>query len=1269
MRLKKWLNDLPVRQKLMLITVMAIISILMMGFTANYFYRTSRVLYIFINAARINNLYFRQGVEEFYTFLYTGYEENIIMSQAEISRSLAMSDAFIRSIEMADDKTLGEFGDTLYTFLDEAMGYRPEMARLTASRIRLMKLLGTQQMQDLVNIVKKISQEGNAIKMSMQNYFNAPSPYRLIQIDAAVAEMHTHYGEFAAVLDEVNDFANRLLLRFIIAITLILALLTFFLSNYISKHISLSLTTLSDTFRQISSGNIDTRIAVDSKDEVGKLAGAFVEMQNGLKEIVNKTVSIASGDYMVSFVQRSEQDKLSQALNSMTRALHKSDENNQMQNWLKTGQNQLNELLRGEHDMRELASKAIGFLSKYVEAQVGAMYLFDDESNQLVLSGSYAFTKRKEISNRFSLGEGLVGQVAFEKQMISLTQLPAGYTRIQSATGNMEPANLVIAPMVHNNKLVGVYELGLKEILDDTKLGFLELVTESIAISILSAISRNKLQSLLEKTQQQSEELQSQQEELRVTNEELAEQAEIIKKSEEQLRMQQEELLQTNTQLEEKAQLLEEQNEAISIKNEEIEIGREAMALKAQELELTSKYKSEFLANMSHEFRTPLNSMLILSKLLLENKSNNLTEKQIEYASVIDKSGHDLLNLINEILDLSKLESRKIELNPSHYSLQEVAAETLALFMETAAEKNIEFSAAVLPGTPPTIFSDKFRIELVLKNLLSNAFKFTEKNGQISLSIFKAPQGLGYKNPLLANAREVIGFEVRDNGIGIPVDKQQIIFEAFQQADGTTSRKYGGTGLGLSISRELAVILGGAITLESQVGKGSTFTLYLPSNAEHLKQYSPKDLPSEYPLAPGENMTKTDFVNTVPENAINIFDDRKTLRTSDRIILIAEDDETFAKILVDYAHEKGFKALVAARGDLALAMINKHRPHAIILDIGLPVIDGWTVLRKLKQDNDLKNIPVHIITASDDEKRGIELGAVEFLKKPISEDKIGKVFDNIITAIEKQIKHVLIIEDDQAQRETLQLLFRNHGIAPIFANTGAMGLQKLQEKQVDAIILDLMLPDMDGREVLRRIKLNKEHQSIPVIVYTAKELTENETTELMRYSNAVVAKRAQSAERLLDEITLFLKRIGDQANKNSSSSRLPMPPIEELRGKNVLLVDDDMRNIFALTKVMEENQLNVYTANDGVEALAKLNEKPNVEIILMDIMMPEMDGYETIRRIRNDARFVNLPIIALTAKAMKGDREKCLEAGATDYLPKPIDTIKLLSLMRVWLSK
>jgi hypothetical protein len=813
---------------------------------------------------------------------------------------------------------------------------------------------------------------------------------------------------------------------------------------------------------------------------------------------------------------------------------------------------------------------------------------------------------------------------------------------------------------------MAVIELASFHPFSETHQAFLESLMESLGI-VLNVIQQNmRTEELLAQSQQLTEELQSQQEELKRSNSELELQAASLKTSEELLQQQQEELQQTNEELEEKAQLLEEQNARIEIKNREIEDARGALEDKAEQLTLSSKYKSEFLANMSHELRTPLNSMLILARLFAENPEKNLTDKQVEFAHTIYTAGSDLLKLINDILDLSKVEAGKMDVHVTDVALTEVRDYVNRAFRPVAEQKGLDFSVDVDDAMLPVhVATDEQRLQQVLKNLLSNACKFTERGG-VSLGIGTPPEGTRFHERSLLEAESVIGFSVSDTGVGIAADKLKLIFEAFQQADGTTSRRYGGTGLGLSISREIARLLGGEIRVESKPGKGSTFTLFLPTAFSGLRIE-----PSDEPLARERlAFVSADFLDPALLLPRDVDDDRGSIDVADRVVLIVEDDAAFASTVLEVARERGFKGIVALRGDAGLALAHEYKPDAIVLDMALPGMDGWAVLDHLKRHPDTRHIPVHVVTGAENGKQNaLRAGAVAFLEKPVEKSRLDDAFAQITSFLDRRVRNLLVVDDESTQRQAvIELLGDGEDVNVTAVGSSEEALAELEQREFDCMVLDLKLPEMQGFQLLERVKSDKRFSMLPVIVYTGKDLTRKEDTALRRYAETVIVKDVNSPERLLDETTLFLHRV---------ESRLPAEKrrlLQQLHsadaifdGKKVLIVDDDVRNVFALTNVLESRRMDVRYAENGLDALKLLQEDPDVDVVLMDIMMPELDGYETIRRIRALPQFESLPIISLTAKAMKGDREKSIAAGASDYITKPVDTDKLVSLLRVWL--
>ncbi len=931
-------------------------------------------------------------------------------------------------------------------------------------------------------------------------------------------------------------------------------------------------------------------------------------------------------------------------LRAITRELEK-------ENRLKTGLQAISDRLRGFQEISDLTTNLLTGLNRFIDFQIGAAYIPDSDGT-LVLKGSYAIYEDKTFMTRINPGQGIIGQAALEKRIIHITDIPENYFQISSGSGQAVPNSLLAVPIVFNDELMGILELGSFNTFDPMDVELLEHLGETAAIAIYTSMANERRQELLEKTQAQSEELISQTEELQ---------------------SQQEELEQTNQELEEQAQTLEEQQIDIKKKNIELEKTSWLVEQKAKDLEITSRYKSEFMANMSHELRTPLNSILLLSDVLAGNKSGNLTEKEIYFAKNIYDSGTDLLSLINSILDLSKVESGRMELFLEEIALPDIQSVMERTFLPFAEKKALSFSVYLDKDLPKAMISDKQKMDQILKNLLSNAFKFTSQ-GSVTLSI-KRPSARTKDLPMEMDPEKTISFIVSDTGIGIAKDKTDIVFEAFKQVDGTTSRKYGGTGLGLSISKEIAKLLGGTITLSSEAGKGSSFTLYLPDTLS-----LPKDSEDQQQERPDENSRAVDTPSfdgqkpavsapdMIETQSFAVNDDRHTLTHDEKSVLIIEDDPGFAKILCDHAREQNFKTIVAEDGEAGLHLADFYRPSAIILDLGLPGIDGWSVMERLKKNLKTRHIPIHIISAEKPKQKAMEMGAVGFLAKPADLKAMNEVFSKFSRILSKPVNNVLVVEGNDDQCQCIKKIIENTGVNISCAFSAQEAEQLLRQMDFDCLIIDLNLSDFSGLDLLSVIEKDKLLCAIPVIVYSENPLSEKEEKILEKYAHSITVKSADTPERLLDETILFLHRVETSLSEpNRQVLRQLYEKESVLKNKTVLVVDDDMRNVFALNNILEEKGLKIRAAKTGFEALSSLAKHPDTDIVLMDIMMPEMDGYKAMKKIREQKRFEKLPILALTAKAMKGDRAKCIEAGANDYLSKPVDREKLLSMIRVWL--
>jgi CheY-like chemotaxis protein/HAMP domain-containing protein/signal transduction histidine kinase len=975
------------------------------------------------------------------------------------------------------------------------------------------------------------------------------------------------------------------------------------------------------------------------KDLTGNVNLLAANLTNQVRAIAEVATAVTKGDLTRSIQvdARGEVAELKDNINTMIDNLRLTTERNTEQDWLKTNLARFTNMLQGQRDLAAVGRMLLSELAPLVGAQNGVIYLAENAESLRRLS-VYSDQGLDGHPQRLSVGEGLIGQCAADAKRILITEMPDNVVPIGSGLFRAVPKNDVVLPVLFEGQVKAVIELASVNDFTELQISFLDQLTASIGIVLNSIEATMQTEGLLVQSQQLAGELQTQQREL----------------------------TQTNEQLELKAQQLAERNVEVERKNREIEQARRAVEEKAAELALTSKYKSEFLANMSHELRTPLNNILILGQQLAENPDSNLTPKQVEFARTIHGAGTDLLNLITDILDLSKIESGTVSVEAGEVLFSTIFDSVVRPFRHTAENRKLTFDAHLDPTLDRSMITDAKRLQQVLKNLLSNAFKFTERGG-VKLSISKASGGWSADHPTLSRAPAVVAFEVTDTGVGIPLEKQKIIFEAFQQADASTSRKFGGTGLGLAISRELSSLLGGEIQLKSLPGQGSTFTLYLPLNYVGPIEQPQHDNRARR-NAPVEVLGAHGKLGAMPEERVP--DDRTLLEPGDRILLVVEDDPTFARMVAEMARQHDLKVLIAHKGAEALALAREYQPSAVSLDIFLPDMLGWSVLSQLKQDPLTRHIPVQIVTLEDDRQHGLARGAFSFITKPSSTEGLEKALERITEFSRARRRKLLIVEDNAAERFGISELLGHDDIDIMAVDSGSAAMEALHSDKFDCVVLDLRLPDVSGFDLLSRISNEDSLADVPVVVFTGRELTAEEDAQLHTMARSVVVKGVESPERLLDETALFLHRVVTDlpAEKQRMLERLYSSD-EDLVGRTVLLVDDDARNIFTLSSVLERRGMKVLTATTGREAIQTLETSDEVALVLMDIMMPEMDGYQTMQAIRSKPEFRRLPIIALTAKAMKGDREKCLEAGASDYLAKPVNTEQLLSALRMWLHR
>ncbi len=1143
---------------------------------------------------------------------------------AEVTTAVARGD-LSRKITVDVKGEILELKNTINTMVDQLNGFASEVTRVAREVGTEGKLGGQAQVPGVAGTWKDLTDTVNVMAANLTEQVRG-----IVKVVTAVANgdlkqnlTMTSKGEVAALAETINNMTNTL-------------------ATFADQ-----VTTVA---REVGvEGRLGGQAHVPGaagtwKDLTGNVNLLAANLTTQVRAIAEVATAVTKGDLTRSIQvdARGEVAELKDNINTMIDNLRLTTDRNTEQDWLKTNLARFTNMLQGQRDLATVGRMLLSELAPLVEAQNGVIYLVESEVSlellpSLRLLAAYADSSIEGHSERLAIGEGLLGQCAADGRRMLISEVPTHVVPIRSGLFKATPRNVIVLPVLFEGQVKAVIELASVGSYTDLQKAFLEQLTGGIGIVLNSIEATMQTEGLLKQSQQLATELQTQQRELQ----------------------------QTNEQLEQKAQQLAERNVEVERKNQEIEQARRALEEKATELALTSKYKSEFLANMSHELRTPLNSILILGQQLSENPGGNLSPRQVEFARTIHGAGTDLLNLISDILDLSKIESGTVSVDAEEILLSTLQETVTRPFRHEAENRGLFFDIEIDPSLR-SITTNSKRVQQVLKNLLSNAFKFTEQGG-VRLSIEAAKPGFGKDHPILKQTPTVVAFEVTDTGIGIPPEKQRIIFEAFQQADASTSRKYGGTGLGLAISRELASLLGGEIQLRSAPGSGSTFTLYLPLS--YIGPATPVRISAGEP--PQSVDTPAPIRARLAEHPIEqVPDDRQRIEPNDPVLLVVEDDPHYARIMVDLARDHGLKVIVATRGSEALALARQYRPTAVSLDVFLPDMLGWTVLSQLKQDPTTRHIPVQIVTLDEDRQHGLARGAFSFISKPTSTEGLDDALSRITDYVRPRRKRLLVVEDNPGERLGITELLGHDDIEIVTAETGAGAINFMKDEAVDCVVLDLRLPDMSGFDVLDRIREDDGLSNIPVVVFTGRELSPEEDAQLHTMARSVVVKGVELPERLLDETALFLHRVVADLppEKQRMLERLHSSD-ENLVGRQVLLVDDDARNIFALSSVLERRGMEVLTATTGREAISLLEQTPGVAIVLMDIMMPEMDGYETMQVIRTKSQFRRLPIIALTAKAMKGDREKCLEAGASDYLAKPVNTEQLLSALRIWLHR
>jgi signal transduction histidine kinase/HAMP domain-containing protein/DNA-binding response OmpR family regulator len=1179
---------------------------------------------------------------------------NQVRNIASVTTGVAKGDLSNKITVDAQGEIL-ELKNTINTMVDQLNAFASEVTRVAREVGTEGKLGGQADVKGVAGVWKDLTESVNSMAANLTTQVRG-----IVRVVTAVANgdlkrklVLEAKGEIAALADTINDMIDTLA-TFADQVTTV------------AREVGVE-GKLGGQARVPGAAGIWS----DLTNNVNQLAANLTTQVRAIGEVVR---AVAKGDLArsISVEAQGELAALKDNINEMIQNLKDTTRKNTEQDWLKSNLAKFTRMVQGQKDLVAFSKLVLSELAPLVGAQHGVFYLSDTENDKAVMKlfASYAYRERKGINSRFELGEGLVGQCALEKERILITQAPPDYIKINSGLGEGTPLDIVVLPVLFEGEVKAVCELASFKAFNDIHLALLDQLTESIGIALNTISATMRTEELLKQSQALAEKLQTQQEELTKTNKRLEQQAATLQSSEELLRSQQEQLQKKNEELQEKAVLLAEQKSEVEQKNREVERARRALEEKAQQLELTSRYKSEFLANMSHELRTPLNNLLILARMLADNVSGNLDPKQVKYAETIHTSGQDLLALINDILDLARIESGNMPIELTDVSFNEIVRNTERTFRPMAESKKLELRVQLDEALPGVIHTDAGRLQQVLNNLLANAFKFTEA-GFVRLEISSVAQGWTPGHKQLETAASVIAFSVTDSGIGIPAEKQKMIFEAFQQADGTTSRKYGGTGLGLSISREIVRLLGGEIKLQSELGRGSTFTVYLPQRISAPKlpkrqatlEAAPQSVVTVEPPA-AKSAGAAELRATMQE----FDDDRNTIREGDKVLLIIENDLTFAALLLEVARNRGFKGVIVTRGTHAINLARELQPAAITLDILLPDCSGFSVLERLKRDPLTGHIPIHVISITEERNRALALGAASFTQKSSGSQVLASVVDLVKQGLQASARHVLIAEADEARRNQMAELLGNGDAHWQSVSTVAQAVEACAMRAFDCVISAPKFPDGSVRDLIERTHMLFRNGLMRVVLYAGGPLDAELNAGLQALPDKVVLRCTDSPGELLELTAVFLHR--DQ-KKLSTAKQEMLAEVRQhdpkLAGKKILIIDDDARNIFAITSALERAQIEVIYAENGRVGIERLQDTPNIDLVMMDIMMPEMDGYQATRVIRKMEQFRSLPIIAVTAKAMLGDREKCIEAGASDYIAKPVDVDQLFSLLRVWL--
>ncbi len=1435
-------SDFNVRSKLYVLIGIFLISLVLLGSVVNLLFKSSQTTTIIVNAERVFVENFDSGIEHFYKFEKSGNEAELQQGLEHLDKAISIASTFSKIDSIITALPREEWVVYLFDIYKEGVDNDISKVKLMGDLINMFSKFNPLMLHETQYAARDAARLGEQIKFQINDYVREPSPANYVRLQSDFEKVHVMTNNFASKIYSLSEYITRRLFLLILFIVLILGSIVTLISILISNSISHPINKLAENFKKVASGNLSSSVSINTKNEIGELSNAFLEIQLGLQNVIRYSKKVAQGDYSTKLNPKSDKDELTLALNKMAERLEQTKIRTDRENWLQKGINGLDDQMRGNFSVRDLSKRILIYLSNFLQVEIGAVYVFDEVLEHLEFTASLGINP--ELAEKIiQPGEGLIGRAA-QLNKLQVIRTKDKYHRIFSATGEIYPEQIYLLPLVSDKRIQAVIELAPVNELSELKREFLELISERISVNLGASVARFRNNELLDKTLEQAtvlkardeelskkleenkiiqerlsretallnsmlktlpdyvyfkdvnskfirisesmvdlfeakssdeiigksdfdfhpkkdaqryfneemeiinkgrgfidevrqgidedgqdlwtsvtklpmydengncigtfgiskdvtnikkleievmerneklkaqqeelktindqlklqqeelkttnEELKAQEEELKVANEELAEQTKILTDNEKHLHIQQEELQVTNEELEAKTSQLEMQKKEILEKNENLLKIQNELKQKARELEQASRYKSEFLANMSHELRTPLNSLLILSKLLGSNKKGNLTDEQVKSINIIYKSGNDLLNLINEILDLSKIEAGKMTYDFGEVKTEEIATEISHSFIPVAENKGLKLEINQSKKFPKVIFTDRQRLLQIIKNLLSNAFKFTN-SGSIKVNFGLPDESVRLLNSAL-NSKNTCFISVQDSGVGIPKSKTEAIFEAFQQADGSISRRFGGTGLGLSISKQLAFVLGGEIHVASTEGVGSVFTIYLPLEKEMTGKFNQpeKGINTAAIAAPAVKADNETIVQQeIAEETVPFFieDDRNSI-LQQLLVLIIHNEKEKAEKLMDLCHKRNFNAVAASTIRDGIKLAEKYLPQAIIISAEL---NESTELQHLKENKSTQRLPVHLVSRIEDSA----LEIIEELKTPETED-FQNISKNIEKKLSKEFKQVLVVEDDLATRKAIQMLFENKDIIIHEVKNGQQAYDIISTKPFDCIILDLGLPDFTGNELLK--KLNKNNITIPnVIIHTARELDTKELRELHKYSDSIVIKGIKSDERLMDEVTLFLHQVENTLPKTRTIKTGFNGA--GFKGKKVLVVDDDIRNVFALAQILEDREIEVLEAENGEVAVETLKNNPDTDLVLMDIMMPVMNGYEAMSIIRETPKINEIPIITLTAKAMKEDYQKAIDCGANDYISKPVDVDKLLSLLKIWLFK